>query len=34
MVGSNGRLEVAAREGSAARHLGALRGTPVVVRTG
>jgi len=34
VLGSNGRLEVAAREGSAARHLGALRGTPVVVRMG
>jgi S-adenosylmethionine hydrolase len=34
LLGSNGRLEVAAREGSAARHLSALRGTPVVVRMG
>ena len=34
LVGSNGRLEVAAREGSAAKHLGALRGTPVVARLG
>ncbi len=34
LVGSSGRLEVAAREGSAARHLSALRGTPVVVRLG
>jgi S-adenosylmethionine hydrolase len=34
MLGSNGRLEVASREGSAARHLGALRGTPVVVKVG
>lgn len=34
LLGSNGRLEVAAREGSAAKHLGAMRGTPVVVRLG
>jgi S-adenosylmethionine hydrolase len=34
LVGSNGRLEVAVREGSAAKRLGAVRGTPVVVRTG
>ncbi len=34
LLGSNGRLEVAVREGSAARQLNALRGTPVVVRMG
>ena len=34
MLGSSGRLEVASREGSAARHLSALRGTPVVVKVG
>lgn len=33
LVGSSGRIEVAVREGSAAKRLGALRGTPVVVRT-
>ena len=31
LVGSGGRLEIAVREGSAARELGARRGTPVVV---
>ena len=34
LVGSSGRIEVAVREGSAAERLGAVRGTPVVVRTG
>jgi S-adenosylmethionine hydrolase len=34
LVGSSGRLEVAVREASAARALGAARGTPVVVRFG
>ncbi|HEU4384657.1 MAG TPA: SAM-dependent chlorinase/fluorinase [Anaeromyxobacteraceae bacterium] len=34
LLGSNGRLEVAEREGNAARHLSALRGTPVVVGLG
>lgn len=34
LVGSGGRIEVAVREGSAAKRLGALRGTPVVVRMG
>lgn len=33
LVGSSGRIEVAVREGSAAKRLGAVRGTPVVVRT-
>lgn len=33
LVGSSGRVEVAVREGSAAKRLGAVRGTPVVVRT-
>jgi S-adenosylmethionine hydrolase len=32
LVGSSGRLELAVREGSAARALGAARGLPVVVR--
>ena len=32
LIGSRGRLEVAVREGSAARRLAAERGTPVLVR--
>ena len=34
LVGSSGRMEIAVREGSAARELGVRRGTPVVVRFG
>ena len=34
LVGSGGRLELAVREGNAARELGVRRGTPVVVRFG
>lgn len=33
LTGSSGLVEVALREGSAAAHLGARRGTPVVLRT-
>ena len=34
LLGSSGRLEIAVREGGAARELGVQRGTPVVVRFG
>jgi hypothetical protein len=34
LVGSGGRMEIAVREGGAARELGVQRGTPVVVRFG